>query len=194
MDKFWPKATQLPFTGAAAGNYVPGAPFRGVLHTTQAKDYTPSATSYYGHTDAPHFTLALKGGIAQMWQHFPITSSARALKNLPGGVETNRRGALQIEIAWLAEEIEQLPDTMVVLLKEWMRWVEAQAGVQRTSPVFLGDSAAGVNSPSRMSAATWNSFNGWCGHQHVPENKHWDPGKIDIAHLLAVAPPTPLTA
>ena len=69
MDAFWPKATQLPFTGASAGSYIAGAPFRGVLHTTESKDYAPSATSYYGHTDPPHFTLALTDGAARCADH-----------------------------------------------------------------------------------------------------------------------------
>jgi hypothetical protein len=28
----------------------------------------------------------------------------------------------------------------------------------------------------RFSFARWRSFYGWCGHQHVPENAHGDPG------------------
>ena len=184
MDAFWPKATQLPFTGAAAGNYVAGAPFRGVLHTTESMGYEPSATLYFGHVNPPHFTLVGKNGGAQMWQHYPITFSSRALENRDGGVQTNRQGAIQIEICWKAAEIATLPDPMVALLKDWMRWVEDQADVKRHSPDFLDDSGYGVGSPSRMTFDKWNAFDGWCGHQHVPENMHWDPGKIDIARLL----------
>jgi hypothetical protein len=184
MEQYWSKAVRLDFTGAAPGSYIPGAPYRGVLHTAEAKSYAPSATSYFGHANPPHFTLAQHEGAARMWQHYPITVSARALANPPGGVETNRQGAIQIEICWKAAEIAQLPEPMVAVLKDWMRWVEAQAGVRRHSPAFLDDTAYGSGSPARMPAAAWNSFDGWCGHQHVPENDHWDPGKIDIARLL----------
>jgi hypothetical protein len=36
-----------------------------------------------------------------------------------------------------------------------------------------------------MSAAEWDTFTGWCGHQHIPENDHTDPGALPIARLLA---------
>jgi hypothetical protein len=36
----------------------------------------------------------------------------------------------------------------------------------------------------RMSPTEWDSFNGVCGHQHVPENTHWDPGAFDWTRLL----------
>jgi hypothetical protein len=40
-----------------------------------------------------------------------------------------------------------------------------------------------------MSDDEWNAFNGWCGHQHVPENSHWDPGKLNIDHLTRITRP-----
>jgi hypothetical protein len=41
--------------------------------------------------------------------------------------------------------------------------------------------AAGVK---RLSGQQWLDFSGWLGHQHAPENDHWDPGAIDITDLL----------
>ena len=38
-----------------------------------------------------------------------------------------------------------------------------------------------------MSNSEWMAFSGWCGHQHVPENDHWDPGRINISRLLMTA-------
>ncbi len=186
MDALYPAAKQIPFLGAAGGSYVNGAPFRGVLHTTEAKDFTPSPMSYYGHSDPPHFTLAhdADGNVA-VFQHYSIRVSSRALVHTPGLLDTNRMGAIQIEIAWTANEIAALPQDMKDALRLLMRWIEGQASIQRTSLPFLGDEAYGEGSPSRMSTDEWLSFNGWCGHQHVPENLHWDPGKIDIAYLLS---------
>jgi hypothetical protein len=42
-------------------------------------------------------------------------------------------------------------------------------------------------SPARMSFAQWQNFTGWCGHQHVPENDHGDPGSMDFARVIALA-------
>ncbi len=71
----------------------------------------------------------------------------------------------------------------------WMRWVEEQTGMRSVAPFeFLGSEAYGTSGAARMTAGEWRSFDGWCGHQHVPENSHWDPGKIRIDQLLAVSP------
>lgn len=190
MDAWWPGAIQLQFASQNGGTYT-GGPFRGVIHTTESKKYTPSTKSYYGHHNPPHFTI-VKGESdeVKVYQHFPITVAARALANAKGGVQTNRRSAIQIEIAWKAAEIDKLPFAMVLKLWDWMRWVEDQTGVKRwITRKFQGPEAHGVNSAARMTDDEWNDFNGWCGHQHVPENSHWDPGKLDIDALTRITRP-----
>ncbi len=42
-----------------------------------------------------------------------------------------------------------------------------------------------------MTAAKWDNYNEWCGHEHVPNNDHGDPGALDIKSLL---PPTEIKA
>jgi hypothetical protein len=120
----------------------------------------------------------------RIYQHFPISRAARALENHKAGVETNRRSAIQIEIAWKAAEVADLPVAMLGRLWDWMGWVQHQTDIKSIAPAFGGPEAAGTASPTRMSGADWDAFNGWCGHQHVPENAHWDPGKLDISSKL----------
>lgn len=184
MQPYYAGAQQIIFQGNTGGTYVDG-PFRGILHTTESVDYTPSTTNYYGHSNPPHFTLARKSGQARVYQHYSIRVASRALKNLAGGVETNRRSAIQIEIAWRAANIQNLPPYMKESLRNLMRWINGECGIASVAPQFYGSEAYGNGSAARMSANAWNAFNGWCGHQHVPENDHWDPGRIDIAYLLA---------
>ncbi len=200
MQDWWSQATQLAWAGANGGAYI-GKPYRGVLHTAEsdATTYRPSRTDYFGHKNPPHFTLCLENGAPKVYQHFPLSVASRALENLTGeklrerlphgqDVQTNRANAIQIEICWWADKIATLPAPMFALLKQWMRWVERETGVQRLAPdVFYGSNGGyGYTARSRMDAAQWYAFNGWCGHQHVPENSHWDPGPIDIRTLLAV--------
>lgn len=184
-----PGARLVVPTAVAAGGYV-GGPYRGVIHTTEVKTYRASTSSYYGHQSWPHATIDEHA----VWQHFPINRSARALKNLSGGVETNRLSAVQCEVVWKAAEIRSLPAATFENLRRWMRWVESAVGVARVGARFVGPEASpyGLHAPQRFSTALWQSFNGWCGHQHVPENDHWDPGALDIAALLEVddEPPT----
>lgn len=183
MDAFYPQAQQIIFAGPTGGPYV-SAPFRGVIHTTQSVSYTPSKYEYYGHSNPPHFTVAKSSSGARVFQHYSVKVAARALANMDGGVQTNRQCAIQIEIAWRAENIAALPLPMKDALRGLIRWINAQCGIKRAAPAFYGSEAYGNGSEARMEAAEWTSFNGWCGHQHVPENIHWDPGKIDIEYLL----------
>ncbi|NIS66407.1 MAG: hypothetical protein GTO05_14860, partial [Gemmatimonadales bacterium] len=44
--------------------------------------------------------------------------------------------------------------------------------------------SAGVGAKQRMSDQQWEAFNGICGHEHVPNNTHWDPGAFDIASFV----------
>lgn len=187
MNPHYPNAVQIPFLGSAGGSYVAGSPFRGVLHTAESKDYHPSQTTYFGHSNPPHFTVVKKGATAKVYQHYSINVASRALRNVSNAVDdvqTNRQCAIQIEICWYAKDIGTLPIEIKDQLRALMRWIEQESGVQRTAPQFYGNIAYGEGSISRMNSAQWKSFNGWCGHQHVPENLHWDPGTIDIAYLF----------
>jgi hypothetical protein len=187
MTPQYPNSIQIPFNGPSGGLYVDDAPFRGVLHTAESKDYHPSTTSYFGHSNPPHFTVAKKGSNVKVYQHYSINVASRTLANPTkpvDDVQTNRLAAIQIEICWYAAQIASLPNDMKNSLRALMRWIEAEANIQRNSLTFYGDEAYGEGGVARMSTRKWKSFNGWCGHQHVPENAHWDPGKIDIAYLL----------
>lgn len=185
MQALYPKGKAILFQGPTGGSYV-GGPFRGVLHTTESKDYTPSVTDYYGHSNPPHFTVAKKGKSVTTYQHYSIKVASRALRNAKGGVQTNRQGAVQIEIAWTAKSIPSLPDDMKNELMSLIDWISQEAGIQKIAPPFYNShDGYGPGAVSRMSFEEWTTFNGWCGHQHVPENTHWDPGPIDIDHLLA---------
>jgi hypothetical protein len=181
----YPEAISVPFVAASSPSFDLSYPFRGVLHTTESTEYNPSTTSYYGHTSAPHFTVVRKSSGVKIYQHFSTNNGSRALRNEDGGVQTNRGGAIQMEIAWRSENIANLPQAMKDRLRELIRWISDLKGIERVSPPFFPENqAVGSGAASRMSFATWKNFNGWCGHQHVPENLHWDPGVIDIAALL----------
>ncbi|MBQ1164036.1 hypothetical protein KBZ21_39205, partial [Streptomyces sp. A73] len=39
----------------------------------------------------------------------------------------------------------------------------------------------------RMSYSKWNNYRGHCGHQHLPENAHGDPGAFPMAAILNAA-------
>jgi hypothetical protein len=182
-------ATSQRFDDNFSGSFS-GGPRKGVLHTTETESWPP----YDGGASAPHFTV----NGTKVRQHFPISMPSRGLFNEDGGVETNRDGAIQIEIVCYSEEpkaekvggikVRELPTATLDTIAGLMRWIEANAGVKRkTLPADRWKrfpASFGKGNGVRMSKAEWDAFDGWCGHMHVPENVHGDPSVININHLM----------
>lgn len=186
MSETWyPLAKKDPFQDA--GGFIEGYSWRGVLHTTEGTSYA-GARSAYAQGKAPHFTASFEGGRFQCWQHIPLNKAARALANPPGGIETNRARCIQIELVAKAASSGTLQREYLNGIGRLMRWIESNTQIKRTALTFHsgteGITLATVTSPIRLKPREWITFNGWCGHQHVPENAHWDPGAIDIDYLL----------
>jgi hypothetical protein len=183
METWYPHATRKTvFHGA--GSYV-GGPWRGVLHTTEGGTAGGAMGAYQKTNNGPHFTVSYETGSFQCWQHLPIDQAATALVHVSGTVDTNRLSAVQIEIVGFARAAPTFPEGLLDGLRALMTWIEVQTGIHPTSPSFVPYPASGglVNG-IRMSADQWRTFNGWCGHEHVPGNDHGDPGGINITYLL----------
>lgn len=171
IDGGWhPEARRV---GVVAGIGPLQHPVGGALHTTEGYGVPVYAGSN------PHFTLDVSSG--PLYQHQDVRQGARALQNLAGGVETNRK-VIQIECiafaaragAWTEEAYDNLADLM--------RWIEEHCGVERKFALPL---APYPGHPQKFTSSGWNSYGGWCGHQNVPENDHGDPGALSIPKLLA---------
>jgi hypothetical protein len=67
-----------------------------------------------------------------------------------------------------------------------VRGIEALVPIAHASGrAFLDAADVSAHGQNRMSVDEWNRFAGWCGHQHVPGETHWDPGAIDIDAILS---------
>jgi hypothetical protein len=187
--------------GPAIDNHAPsdggshlGPVTVGVLHTTESTRFVPNSKNYFGHQSYPHFTVAvvtINGKrVFRSWQHISIRRAARALKNLSGGVQTNREGVIQIEVVGSAKSPFTDDPVMVEGLAKLMRWIESQTEIPaRSSVTWTAYPASyGQRAKQRLSFAAWRAYAGWLGHEHVPENDHGDPGAIRIALLLGAAP------
>jgi uncharacterized coiled-coil protein SlyX len=151
------------------------------------------------------------------YQHYDVDESARALSNKLGGVQTNTANVFQIELvgtcdpkardAWVRAGHRQnvdfifwpeAPDWALAEVAWLVRWLHDNHGVPLTC--VRDWLAYGVDarrpgvvpasygaSPARLSQSEWRAFKGWCGHQHVPENDHGDPGAMDFARVIALA-------
>lgn len=165
-----PFSTWHPISGSS-GPHV-GGPFKIVHHTTEGSTAEGALQTFAKNRSDPHFTV----DATRILQHIDTAEGARALRNDPGGVQTNRDSAIQIELVGFAH----LPKDMRALtqLARLCRWIEATHGVPKIWPAGPPRPAKNGHDPGghRRDAPTWDGQSGHYGHCHVPENSHWDPG------------------
>lgn len=164
-------------------------PDTGLLHSTESLDTFWPGNTYYGHNGWPNATVTTKG----IHQHIPYNFSARALLNKPGGEQTNHTGLYQIEIAWQAKHIRNLPQLTKDNLRRLMRMLMERTQIPPVSTVVWVPypESYGFNAKQRLHGKAWATYVGWLGHQHADENDHGDPGDIDIEWLLDEPTPVP---
>jgi hypothetical protein len=178
-----PGAERVANPRSAGGTYL-DAPWRFVFHTIEGE---PSAAAFRRlaaeHTNTPHLWAMPSADL--LLQTVPLNRSAYALAR-PGSVQTNRLRAVQVEMWGFAAKMGSMDQRTI----EWL--ADRLLGpVAKLVPINLdhvrptgGVSCYGENSACRMTPEQWQVFDGVCGHQHVPDNKHWDPGD---APLRAIA-------
>jgi hypothetical protein len=197
------------YPGSSRANWYqddhPGKPMEVnvvVLHTTEG----PNLTGYNGGAIAPNLTAVPDFAAKRLrwYQHFDIEVSSRALENLRGGVETNTLNVCQVELVGTCDPETHrkwknaghrhifwpdAPDWALGGVARFLSWMHEEHGVPLTGPKSWPayPSSYGNRQRQRMSGAKWNGFKGVCGHMHVPENEHGDPGAIDFAQLLRLA-------
>lgn len=125
-------------------------------------------------------------------QFLPLNVGAYTAKNRPGGADINRSGPM-IQIETISYAAQGWDDDTYEGFGRWLADLKV-AGVDfdiDTHPRFYGPNEGIVlareDSPIRLSAAQFEAFNGWLGHQHFPENDHWDPGGIDADRVVRIA-------
>jgi hypothetical protein len=167
------------------GVYISGVPYRIVLHTTEGSTAEGAIATYRKTGYWPHMTIDPKR--RTNIQHFPFDVAGRALANRSGGVETNRVRAIQVELVGRARETHKWSDADVRWLGELLAPIARACDIPAAGPKFVGTEAGTIatsTAPQRMSHQEWMKFSGICGHQHVPENSHWDPGRFKTQILF----------
>jgi hypothetical protein len=152
-------------------------PWRGLLHTTEGNTADDAISSYRNTNFWPHFTI--EPNTSRIIQHLPLNIGARALNHNAGEIETNAAHCIQIEIVGRAKESPSWSPEILAFIRDLMRQIESLVPIPRQSGLLF------LDHNHKMSNDEWRAFSGWCGHQHVPQNDHWDPGAIDIDSLLA---------
>lgn len=150
---------------------------KGVAHKTQGASYGGARAAYVQRSLGPHFTIGEDG---RLYQHVDTKEASSAMANRSGGVQTNRDGAVQVEIVGFSGQTAG--HAQLVTFVELQHWLFAQHDIPLTWPAGRppkdANSGYGLNSGHR-SATLWDTTAGWYGHSQVPENTHWDPAWTD---------------
>lgn len=166
-----------------------------VLHTTEGGSWP----GYNTGATAPHLTVRAnkRTRTLDVRQHFPLNRSSRALRNESGGVQTNTANTVQVELVGSCDRRDGFDAIYWPDAPEWC-YVELGKLLARINRVCPGiPLRSGLTwrsypesygaTPVRMTFAEWRRFRGVCGHQHVPENSHGDPGDMPIDRILNYA-------
>lgn len=176
-----PFATQVPITGG--GGPFKGGPFKIVHHTTEGSSAAAALAAFKANKSDPHFTV----DAMMIRQHIDTDLSARALRNAPGGVQTNFDSAIQMELVGFAGRLKN--KAALRNLARLCRWIEATHGIPRVWPNGAPKTAVNGKDPGghNRDAATWDEKGGHYGHSNVPENVHWDPAytKLEADFVMA---------
>lgn len=183
MPALWFSKAQKVTVGDSGGPMVGGPP-RAVHHTTEGSTAAGAIATYRKTGNFPHFTIDYAKD--ELVQHLAVNVAARALKNPAGGVQTNRQGAVCIQIEWVG--FAKTPFTnghsagpnvraFFDYLRAWGVPDVWPSGRPLPYPKSYG------LSNGQRSASNWKSKAGHFGHSQVPENEHGDPGALDPAFV-----------
>jgi hypothetical protein len=188
-DLWYPKAVRLQ--QADNGEFT-GGPRKGVLHSTEA-GFGKGWASFKPGTHS-HFEVIAQvaSRTVLVRQFYPLDQPSRALVDGPQAVRTNRDGAIQVELGFQAAHAADVPAWFWTGTAELLRWIEDNAGVnpEHWANFEPYPKSFGASNGVRFSVKQWDAFDGWCGHQHVPDgNVHGDPGLVPVNLLRRPSQP-----
>lgn len=168
-----------------------------LLHTCESEATARQNAEYLVRIAAePHWVFDPRFPLDEAIQLLPYTATGKALRNLPGGVETNRRDVdgdgladvIQVELVGYADRVAGYDDAWYRNLREFLGRRCAELGIPYVFPRRFAESY-GDASNVRCTLAEWvdPGLVGIVGHCHASENDHWDPGPLDLARLASAA-------
>jgi hypothetical protein len=131
-------------------------------------------------------------GRPKLLQLIPFGWAGTALQNDVGGIETNRRCKVQLEMAgYTARETHLHSKEQTVIEASFFEWCDKELGIPEKYPYDPKDMLTGIwaveNNPWRLSGK-FNRIAGWHPHAAVPENDHWDVGGLKMPYMLKLEP------
>jgi hypothetical protein len=162
-------------------------------HTTEGRTITSARTAFRAYP--PH--LCYDPITDQAEQYIPLNRHSYAFRQN----ENDDEYIIQVEIVGFASQSHLWSDdTLRRLASRVVAPIRAAVGVPdlvvRTG--FHGEGEGVVlareSSPIRIGSAELRSFAGHLGHQHLPGESHWDPGRIPIHKILTYSQESAVTS
>lgn len=123
-------------------------------------------------------------GEVPLVQMLPANRAGRGLRNTPGGVQTNRSGAINIQIEVIAyasipwtKHISPAGSKALDRIMDWLR----SLGIPDALPA--GNPPPYPNGSNPRSTSAWDK-SGHFNHSQVPENFHGDSGAISMGLIF----------
>lgn len=170
-----------------------GGSVRCCVHTTEnSQSSTCDGVANYMANNAglgTGYSLLYHPTTGDMLQLRPFNVGAGSLKNLSGGVETNKNGKYNFQVSVVAYASEDWANKYPCpRWQDLVRWLRDWGVPDR----FVSGSFC--SGRCTMGTSTWTgSSDGWYGHQHAPENDHVDPGPRKQPWTIGTSGGTPPT-
>lgn len=152
-----------------------GGSVRVALHTTEnAQSGSPKGVANYlwNQGAGMGYNMIYHPTTGEFLQLRPFNVGAGSLKNLSGGVETNKNGKYNFQISIVAYASEAWWNYPMPGWGNFIAWIHSWGVPDRYVQYTFSQN-------TRMSTGTWTgSSSGWYGHRHAPENDHTDPGGV----------------
>lgn len=183
MPNAWMPGARV-MAASVDGGAMEGGPKKVVWHTVEAS-YSVSAASMANYLNGARNSVHLcwnpvTGEIVQM---IPANRAGRGLENRSGGVQTNRGGSVVIQIEVVAQAKNPFTDTVCKNLDKIMDWLRSW-GIPDVWPAGNPGGSEMYGPNPQRTTSNW-SKSGHFTHSQVPENSHWDAGRINTQKILA---------
>lgn len=167
------------------GGSLLGGPKRVIWHTTENDPKVTTAKTIVDYLDRVGYQVHVVWNpyTGETWQCIPANRAGRGLRNLAGGVQTNREGGVAVQIEVVGKASKPFTDGPMKGLQPILDWVRG-LGVPDVWPG--GPPPAG--GARHVSNLVWTTKAGHYGHSQTPENDHDDPGGIDVNRLFGHKP------
>lgn len=196
IPTYFPMATPK-MDGRAEGAWSGRGAWKICLHTTE----TVGVPGYSTGALAPHLTYDTA---TRAWtQHYPMTRPAESVR-----IHDNDQ-LFQIEVVCYSARsvaaqaptrrlwVGDLTDGHLSDLAAGIDWIRGYVPIAAVWPGRAALTYAEANTPGfRFTTAAFLEYSGILGHQHVPDNTHWDPGAFPWTRLtrnLLTKGDTPMT-